>query len=315
MSAVKARGGGAKETGSREHLRLPSHCVTRRRRSPEVVAIQRMLRRERLHSVCEEARCPNLGECWSRRHVTFMLLGSLCTRACRFCAVETGRPVAAPDPQEPQHVAEAARRLALSHVVLTSVNRDDLPDGGAAQFAATVRAIRRERPDATVEVLTPDFQGDLESVGLVCGARPHVFNHNVETVPRLYARVRPGARFERSLRVLREAGRLLPGGVIKSGFMVGLGETFEEVLVLLRALRDAGVHSVTAGQYLQPTRHHLPVARYWEPEEFDALAEAGRALGLAQIASGPLVRSSYNADETFREMRAKRGTLQRERRE
>ncbi len=279
--------------------RLPVHCTRPPRRSPEVVEIQKLLRRRRLHSVCEEARCPNRRECWSRRAVTFMLLGSVCTRACRFCAVATGRPLAGPDPEEPRQVAEAAAALGLAHVVLTSVNRDDLPDGGAAQFAATLRALRASRPEASVEVLTPDFRGDLDAVASVCAAAPDVYNHNVETVPRLYRRVRPGARFERSLAVLAEAKRRLPRGVVKSGLMLGLGETRDEVLDVLRRLRGAGVDSVTLGQYLRPTREHLPVERYLEPGEFDALGDAGRALGFAHVASGPLVRSSFNADETL----------------
>jgi lipoic acid synthetase len=256
--------------------------------------------------VCEEARCPNRGACWSKRHVTFMLLGAVCTRACRFCAVATGRPSSPPDPGEPERVARAARRLGLAHVVLTSVNRDDLADGGAAHFAACVRAIRASRPDATVEVLTPDFQGDAGAVATVCHAAPDVYNHNVETVPRLYRRVRPGARFERSLAVLAEAKRRLPRGIVKSGLMLGLGETRDEVVEVLARLRGAGVDAATLGQYLQPTRAHLPVERFLEPGEFDALAQEGRRLGLAHVASGPLVRSSYNADETLAEARLAR---------
>ncbi len=289
-----------------QHRRLPKHCVRPARRGGELLEIQRMLRRADLHSVCEEARCPNRSECWSKRHVTFMLLGSTCTRACRFCAVATGRPPAGPDPEEPANVARAAAPLGLSHVVLTSVNRDDLADGGAHQFAATVRAIRASRPEATVEVLTPDFRGDLGAVATVCSAEPDVYNHNVETVPRLYRRVRPGAVFERSLAVLSEARRLRPGAVVKSGCMVGLGESRDEVVELLEALRGAGVDCVTIGQYLRPSRHHLEVERYWEPEEFEALAAAAWGLGFAEVASGPLVRSSYNAEESLRAIRAAR---------
>ncbi len=281
------------------HRRLPPHCIRPPRRVPEAAEIRRMLRSRRLHSVCEEARCPNRAECWSRRAVTFMLLGDVCTRACRFCAVATGKPPAGPDPLEPDQVARAAAELGLRHVVLTSVNRDDLADGGAGHFAATIAAIRRRRPEATVEVLTPDFRGDPEAVAIVCAAAPQVYNHNVETVPRLYRRVRPGARFERSLQVLAEARRLLPRGFVKSGLMVGLGERFEEGVEVLEALRASGVDLVTIGQYLRPTRHHLEVERYWEPEEFDALAERGRALGFFHVASGPLIRSSYNAEETL----------------
>jgi lipoic acid synthetase len=230
----------------------------------------------------------------------------VCTRACRFCSVATGLPGAAPDPEECDKVAAAAESLGLRHVVLTSVNRDDLADGGAAHFAATVRAIRVRRPESTVEVLTPDFQGDLSAVATVCAAAPEVFNHNVETVPALYRGVRPGARFERSLAVLAEAKRLRPDSVVKSGLMLGLGETREQVREVLVALRAVGVDSLTAGQYLRPSRQHLAVERYWELEEFDSLAEEARALGFAHVASGPLIRSSYNAAETLREARSVR---------
>jgi lipoic acid synthetase len=272
-------------------------------RSPAVPELERLLRGLDLHTVCEEARCPNRGECWARGHVTFMLLGAVCTRACRFCAVKTGRPAGEPDSAEPDRVASAVAALGLRHVVLTSVNRDDLADGGAAHFAAVLRAIRRQTQTATIEVLTPDFQGNLVAVGAVCAARPDVYNHNVETVPRLYRRVRPGARFERSLAVLAEAKRLRPEAIVKSGLMVGLGETREEVLEVLRALRAAAVDTVTIGQYLRPSRVHLPVERYWDPEEFDGLAEEGRALGFLHVASGPLIRSSYNAEETLQAVR------------
>jgi lipoic acid synthetase len=298
--------GAGREAASRH--RLPPHCVSERNRapSPEVPRIQRLLRAESLHSVCEEARCPNRSECWARRHVTFMLMGDVCTRACRFCAVATGLPAAPPDPAEPERVARAAEALGLRHVVLTSVDRDDLPDGGAAHFAAGLRALRARLPEASLEVLTPDFQGDPGAVGVVCAARPDVYNHNVETVPRLYRSVRPGASLGRSLGVLSEAARRGEGAVVKSGFMLGLGERIEEVRALLAALRDAGVESVTIGQYLRPSRRHLPVERYWDPEEFDALAGEARQMGFADVASGPLVRSSYNADETFRRVRERR---------
>jgi lipoic acid synthetase len=287
-------------------MRLPDHCVSRAPRAPEITDMQRLLRRAKLHSVCEEARCPNRAACWSRGHVTFMLLGSVCTRACRFCAVETGLPSAGPDRQEPGRVAQSVVRLGLSHVVLTSVDRDDLPDGGASQFAATLRAVRAASPHTTTEVLTPDFQGDLAAVATVCEAAPDVYNHNVETVPRLYRAVRPGARLERSLSVLAEAKRLRAEGVVKSGFMLGLGETRDEVGVLLEMLRAAGVDSVTVGQYLRPSRSHRAVSRYWAPEEFDAIADEARALGFAHVASGPLVRSSFHAAESFAALRPAR---------
>jgi len=301
-------GRAAGSSGGAAPLRLPPHCIPERGARPSVAVprIERMLRSAGLHSVCEEARCPNRSRCWERRHVTFMLMGDVCTRACRFCAVSTGLPPAPPDPREPERVAEAARSLGLDHVVLTSVNRDDLPDGGASHFAACLRALRASRPEASVEVLTPDFQGDPDAVATVCEAAPDVYNHNVETVPRLYRRVRPGASMQRSLAVLSQAARRGRGAVVKSGFMLGLGEDEGEVLGLLAALREAGVESVTIGQYLRPSRAHLPVERYWAPEEFDALAAQARALGFADVACGPLVRSSYNADETYRRVRARR---------
>jgi len=291
--------------GAFAHRRLPPHCLRAPTRSPAVPELERLLRRFALHTVCEEARCPNRGDCWARRHVTFMLLGAVCTRACRFCAVKTGRPVGGPDPAEPAHVASAVAALGLHHVVLTSVNRDDLDDGGAGHFATVIRAIRRQCGSATIEVLTPDFQGDLAAVATVCTAHPDVYNHNVETVPRLYRRVRPGARFERSVAVLAHAKRLRPQAIVKSGLMVGLGETQAEVLEVLQALSGAGVDAVTIGQYLRPSRMHLVVERYWDPEEFDALAGEARALGFLHVASGPLVRSSYNAEEMLRAARSR----------
>ncbi len=306
MSSVPVRI--ERRDGAFTHQRLPAHCVPERRGQPGLGPVERLLRDAGLHSVCEEARCPNRPECWARRAVTFMLLGAVCTRACRFCAVATGRPAGPPDPAEPDRVAAAAARLGLAHVVLTSVNRDDLPDGGAAHFAATVRAVRSASPETTVEVLTPDFQGDEQAVARVCASEPDVYNHNVETVPRLYRGVRPGARFARSLAVLAEAKRLRPASIVKSGLMVGLGERFQEVLEVLHALRAAGVDVVTVGQYLRPSRHHLAVERYWNPEDFGALARHGGALGFLQLACGPLVRSSYNADETLRAARAARAS-------
>lgn len=285
--------------------RLPAHCVRSPGARPPLRRLERRLRELGLHTVCEQARCPNRPDCWPRRAVAFMLLGDVCTRACRFCAVATGNP-APPDPGEPERVARAAAELSLSHVVLTSVSRDDLRDGGSEQFAKTVLAIRRGRPAATVEVLTPDFGGDLAAVSVVCRAAPSVYNHNVETVPRLYRRVRPGADFDRSLSVLAEAKRLQPDSIVKSGLMVGLGETLEEVILVLAALRDAGVDSVTVGQYLRPSRRHLEVERYWEVREFREVEARGRALGLSHVASGPLVRSSYDAAEISRAVRLDR---------
>jgi lipoic acid synthetase len=267
--------------------------------------MKQLLRARGLHSVCEEARCPNLADCFQRGTVTFMLLGDVCTRACRFCHVATGlgRPV---DPAEPRNVAEAARELGLRHVVLTSVNRDDLPDQGSEQFARAIGELRRALPRATVEVLTPDFRGDAACIDRVVDAGPDVYNHNLETVPRLYPRVRIGARYARSLALLarvktrqmraERAGREL---VTKSGLMLGLGETRDELFEVLCDLRAAGVDCLTLGQYLRPTLRHLPVERYLEPAEFAELGDAARALGFRRVDSGPLVRSSFEADVAF----------------
>lgn len=257
--------------------------------------IKRELRRLELHTVCESARCPNIHECFRRGTATFMILGDRCTRGCGFCAVPKARHPAPPDPNEPAHVAQMARAMNLRHVVVTSVNRDDLPDGGAGHFAETIRAIRAALPAATIEVLTPDFLGDLDAVTTVLEARPDVFNHNVETVPRLYPRVRPQARYERSLAVLEFAARN-GGTLVKSGLMVGLGERCEEVEEVLRDLRRCGVSIVTIGQYLQPTRRNLPVAEYVPPERFEAYRESGLRLGFRAVFSGPFVRSSYMAE-------------------
>jgi len=254
-----------------------------------------------LNTVCRSAHCPNQCECFARGTATFMILGATCTRNCRFCAVDHGEP-AALDPEEPRRVAEAAAELGLRHVVVTSVTRDDLPDGGAGHFAATIAAIR-ERCDATVEVLTPDFGGSRSALGRVLAARPEVFNHNVETVPRLYARVRPEADLERSLLVLRLAAEA--GLVTKSGLMVGLGEGRGEVLEVLRRLRGAGCRMVTIGQYLRPSPSHLPVARFVPPEEFEEYRKQAEALGFTAVAAGPFVRSSYHAGESYRALAAR----------
>jgi lipoic acid synthetase len=259
--------------------------------------MQRRLRTLSLHTVCEEARCPNLTRCFARGTATFMLLGDTCTRTCRFCNVATGRPRPV-DPLEPERVARAAAELGLRHVVLTSVNRDDLEDGGAAQFAATIAALRAAAAGVTVEVLTPDFLGSPEPIERVAAARPEVYNHNVETVPRLYRSVRPGARYERSLALLARVAAL--GPLPKSGLMLGLGERAREVLDVLRDLRDVGVECVTLGQYLRPTLHHLPVDRYLEPSEFADLQSEAEAMGFRHVASGPLVRSSFHADDVWK---------------
>jgi lipoic acid synthetase len=253
-----------------------------------------LLTGSRLHTVCEEARCPNQGECWTRGTATFMLLGEICTRSCGFCAVATGRP-APPDAEEPRHVAEASRRLGLKFVVVTSVARDDLPDGGAGHFAATVRAIRDASPGTEVEVLVPDFKGDRDSIRAVVESRPTVFNHNLETVERLTRRVRIQARYQRSLEVLRTA-KEVGQPLTKTGVMLGLGETEPEVLTLLRDARAAACDIVTIGQYLQPTKQHLPVVEFVHPDRFKAFEEAAYGLGFASVFAGPLVRSSYHAE-------------------
>jgi len=255
-----------------------------------------LIDRESLHTVCQEAACPNIGECWGRGTATFMILGDVCTRRCGFCNVKTGRPTWN-DPLEPLRVARAVKTMGLRHAVITSVDRDDLPDKGASAFAAVIEQIRLRAPGCTVEVLTPDFQGQEMCLAKVIDRRPDVFNHNVEVVPRLYPLARRGSRFERSLRVLALAKELGGGEVVtKSGLMVGLGESFEEVVEALGRLREARVQVVTIGQYLRPSANHLPVVRYWHPEEFKRLEQAGYALGFEHVASGPLVRSSYHAD-------------------
>jgi lipoic acid synthetase len=255
-----------------------------------------ILRTLDLHTVCESANCPNIGDCFSRHTATFLILGNVCTRSCPFCDIRNGKPLPV-DPEEPRRVAEAARRLGLKYVVVTSVNRDELPDGGAAHFAATIRAVHNAIPGVRVEVLIPDFLGDEDALRTVLDAGPDVLNHNMETVKRLYKRVRPAGRYERSLRLLRNVAAWTSDIPAKSGLMVGLGETAEEVGELLRDLRAHGVSMVTVGQYLPPSASHLPLERYVTPEEFARYREYGRALGIRQVASGPLVRSSFHAEE------------------
>jgi len=279
-------------------LRLPEWARKGSPLAPAARPLRVLLREERLVTVCEEARCPNLAECFARGTATFMLLGDRCTRRCGYCAVATGRPLP-PDPGEPARVAEAAVRLRLRYVVLTAVARDDLPDGGASQFAATVQAVRARRPEARVEVLTPDFKGDLAALRAVLSARPDVFNHNVEMAPRLFPALRPQGDYARSLAVLRDARALGTGQVTKSGLMLGLGETDAEVREVLSDLRGCGVDIVTLGQYLRPTREHAPVARYVPPGDFDLWADEARALGFPTVYSGVFVRSSFNAEEVF----------------
>ncbi|MBI1354294.1 MAG: lipoyl synthase [Acidobacteria bacterium] len=276
--------------------RLPEWLRKSRVDFPAMHELKVELRKRRLHTVCESARCPNIHECFSRKAATFMILGDICTRRCGFCAVPQGAPGSL-DPQEPEHVAEMAAEMGLRYVVITSVNRDDLPDGGSAHFAATVRAVREALPEAQVEVLTPDFCGDFDAVARVLDAGPHVFNHNMETVGRLYRRVRPQADYRQSLDVLAFAKQRRPETLTKSGLMVGLGETPAEVLELLADLRSAATDVATIGQYLQPRAHRLPVEEFVRPEQFEAYREAGEAMGFRAVFSGPLVRSSYMAEQ------------------
>jgi lipoyl synthase len=256
---------------------------------------EQLLRELRLETVCENARCPNRPECYARRTATFMILGNVCTRPCGFCSVPRGRPDA-PEDDEPERVAEAAARLGLKHVVITSVTRDDLPDGGADHFRRCVEAVRA-RTGAAVEVLTPDFLGDLGSVDTVLSAMPDVYNHNMETVPRLYKKVRGRAMYQRSLDLLAHVKKVSPHTVTKSGLMLGIGETIEELFDVLADLRDVGCDTLTLGQYLAPTLKHVPIARFVPPGEFDRLADLARTLGFVKVVAGPFVRSSYHADE------------------
>jgi len=255
-----------------------------------------------LHTVCQSAKCPNRHECWNRGTATLMLLGDVCTRSCRFCAVKSGIPGAL-DRGEPKRVAEACRKMNLRHVVLTSVNRDDLPDGGSGLFAETIWAIKQALPEATIEVLTPDFEGNEEAIATVLRAGPDVYNHNLETVERFQPVIRSQACYGRSLAVLRFAARWQPRPAVKSGLMLGLGETEEELMGALSDLLEMGVDILTLGQYLQPTRNHLPVSRFVTPEEFSGYAVKARAMGFKAVASGPLVRSSYRADELLDQVR------------
>ncbi|MBV9167470.1 MAG: lipoyl synthase [Solirubrobacterales bacterium] len=264
---------------------------------PKYRELHDMIEREHLHTVCQEAACPNIGECWQRGTATFMILGDVCTRRCGFCNVKTGTPTWN-DPLEPARVARSVARMGLRHAVITSVDRDDLADYGASAFVGVIRQIRRQSPGCKVEVLTPDFRGEEMPLAKVVAERPDVFNHNVEVVPRLYPLARRGSRFDRSCRVLRNAKEL--GGdevVTKSGLMVGLGESFEEMVDALGTLRAHHVQVLTIGQYLRPTKDHLPIVRYWHPDEFKALQRAAYELGFEHVAAGPLVRSSYHADE------------------
>lgn len=273
----------------------------------ELAKTHQVVRSHGLHTVCEEASCPNLGECWSKRHATMMIMGDTCTRACGFCNVRTGRP-APLDPQEPEKVATVVAQLGLRHVVITSVDRDDLDDGGAEHFHQTILAIRVRCPKTTVEILTPDFLRKDGALERIAAASMDVFNHNLETVPSLYLKIRPGARYFHSLRLLQRVKELDSRIFTKSGIMLGLGETYDEVLQVMDDLRSAGVDFLTIGQYLQPTLKHAPIARYVTPEEFESFRRIGLAKGFLLVASSPLTRSSYHADDYFARLRAARSS-------
>ena len=279
--------------------------------SPAYGETRKIVRDLGLATVCEEAACPNIGECWAQRHATMMILGSVCTRACAFCNVATGIPNRV-DPHEPERVGEAVARLGLRHVVITSVDRDDLDDGGAGHFARVIGAIRRLNPETTIEVLTPDFLRKEGAIERVVEARPDVFNHNLETVPRLYPTVRPGARYFHSLRLLDRVKQIDPRMFTKSGLMVGLGESREEVLQAMDDLRSADVDFLTIGQYLQPTPKHHAIDRFWTPEEFEGLAAMAKGRGFLMVSATPLTRSSYHADRDFEALRSARLTRQAE---
>ena len=274
--------------------RLPAWFKVELRHGPDYQEIRRLTQALNLHTICEEARCPNVWECWNNRTATFLILGDICTRRCHYCAVTTGRPLPL-DEEEPERVAAAIKTLGIRHAVITSVNRDELPDGGARIFAETIRAIRRELPTCTVEVLIPDFLGDLAALAAVVGEGPEILNHNIETVRHLFPTVRPQGKYDRSLTLLDRAKRL--GAMTKSGLIVGMGETAEEVREVMRDLRAVGCDIMTIGQYLQPTKQHLPVARFYHPDEFTAFQAEGKALGFSHVESGPLVRSSYHAEQ------------------
>ncbi len=289
-----------------ERTRKPEWLRVRAPTSPAFAETKKLMRRLNLNTVCEEAACPNIGECWQQKHATVMILGDTCTRACAFCNVKTGMPGKV-DRQEPVHVAEAAGELGLQHIVITSVDRDDLPDGGASQFVQVIEELRKRAPATTIEILTPDFRNKAaEAVARIVDARPDVYNHNLETVPRLYPTIRPGARYYHSLRLLEQVKRLDPTIFTKSGLMVGLGEERMELHQVMDDMRSADIDFLTIGQYLQPTPRHAKVIEFVEPKAFASYAAIGRAKGFLLVAASPLTRSSYHAGEDFQKLRAAR---------
>jgi lipoic acid synthetase len=286
--------------------RKPSWIKVKAPGGENYIRLKALMRELGLHTVCEEARCPNIGECWEHEAATFMILGDVCTRNCAYCAVSHGTPKAF-DPLEPFRLAEAVETMGLQHVVITSVDRDDLPNGGAEAFAACVTEIRKRLPDSTVEVLIPDFKGSEAALGIVMEARPAILNHNLETVERLYRLARPGGRYHRALELLARARRMVPGGLTKSGIILGMGEEWDELVGAMRDLRRSDVNILTLGQYLRPSEAHLPVARFYTPEEFDELGALGRSMGFSHVQSSPLTRSSYHAWEQARSARPDSG--------
>ncbi|MEC8565102.1 MAG: lipoyl synthase [Pseudomonadota bacterium] len=286
-------------------LRKPNWIRVKAPGSPEYARTRNIVKTHNLATVCEEAACPNIGECWSQRHATFMILGEICTRACAFCNVSTGVPLPV-DEDEPARVADAVVKLGLRHVVITSVDRDDLEDGGAEHFARTIRALRQLAPDTSIEVLTPDFLRKEGALETLVAAQPDVFNHNLETVPALYLNIRPGARYFHSLRLLQRVKELDAGMFTKSGIMVGLGETRSDVMQVMDDMRAANIDFITIGQYLQPTRKHAPIDRFVTPDEFDSYAATARAKGFLMVSATPLTRSSHHAEEDFEKLKAAR---------
>jgi lipoic acid synthetase len=274
--------------------RLPSWFKVQAKTGPDYLDIKQTLEELKLHTICEEARCPNRWECWNARTATFLILGDICTRRCHYCSVETGRPHRV-DHDEPGRVAQAIQALGLRHAVITSVNRDELPDGGASVFADTIRETRRLSPACTIEVLIPDFEGCKTALTTVCAEKPEILNHNIETVPRLFPSIRPQGKYQRSIELLHRAKE--QGVTTKSGLILGMGETLDEVREVMQELRNVDCDIITIGQYLQPTREHLPVARFYDPSEFAMLKEEGLAIGFSHVESGPLVRSSYHAEQ------------------
>ena len=293
-TAESAPPNGPMPSALRSSQRLPPWFKVDAKTGPDYLDIKQTMDQLKLHTICEEARCPNRWECWNARTATFLILGDICTRRCHYCSVETGRP-AATDYEEPRRVAEAVRALGLRHAVITSVNRDELEDGGAAIFAETIRQTRQLSPGCTIEVLIPDFEGNETALAMVCAAMPEILNHNIETVRRLFPAIRPQGKYQRSIKLLGKAKQWRMR--TKSGLILGMGETIDEARDVMRDLRSVGCDIMTIGQYLQPTRQHLPVARFYDPSEFAMLKEEGRVLGFTHVESGPLVRSSYHAEQ------------------